>query len=103
MNNSRDIKLCTKTYTKSHVAIHMTMSGNTHGKSCELKLNDMDCNVNYHTRFSASFGTQFGVCNIIQYIFLVIFLKIIFFYRFLRFINEIVYINPWVNLTLARG
>ena len=67
MNNTRDTKLCTIIYIKSHVAIHMTMNNNTHDKPCQLKLNDMDCHINCHMRFGASFGTQFGGPSIILF------------------------------------
>ena len=53
----RDTKLYIEVCTKSQVAIHVTMSDNTHEKSYQLKLNDMNCHVNCHTRFGVSFGT----------------------------------------------
>ena len=43
----------------------MAMSSNTHGKPCQLTLNDMDCHVYYHIRFGVNFGTQFSVPIII--------------------------------------
>ena len=49
-SNTRDVKLCTKICTKSHMAIHMAMSDNTHYKLYQLKLNDMDYHVYYHMR-----------------------------------------------------
>ena len=57
MSNTRDIKLCTKICIKSYMEIHMAMSGNTHGKTCQLKLNDMDYYVYYYIGLGASFGT----------------------------------------------
>ena len=47
----------------------MTIGDNTHGNPCQLKLNDMDYHVNCHAGFGASFGTQFGVPNIISFLY----------------------------------
>ena len=63
-SNTRDTNLCTKTYTKSHVAIYI-MNGNTHDKPHQLKLNDMNRHVYCHMGFGISFGIQFSVSNII--------------------------------------
>ena len=67
-NNIRDTKLCTKTRTKSQVAICMVMNDNTHNnewqythKTCQLNLNDTNYHVNYHVRFDASFDIQFNI------------------------------------------
>ena len=64
-SNIRDTKLRTKIYIKSCIAIHMIIGGNTHDKSCLLKLNVNDCHMYCHIEFGTSFGIQFDVPNII--------------------------------------
>ena len=34
----------------------MEIDGNTHDKSCQLKLNNIDCHVNCHSGFDAQIG-----------------------------------------------
>ena len=51
MSNISDTKLYIKMYTKLHAAIHMIIDGNIHDKSCQLKLNNMNCRIYYHMRF----------------------------------------------------
>lgn len=46
-SNIRDTELYTRIYTKLFVTIHITM----HIKSCQFKLNDINCPVYYYTRF----------------------------------------------------
>ena len=46
--------------------IHTTIGANTHDKLCQLKLNDKDCHVYCHVKFSVNFFTQFGIPHIIQ-------------------------------------
>ena len=55
-----------KSYTKSHMTMHIIMSNNTHDKSCKLKLNNIDCYINCHVKFSANFNTQFSFHSIIE-------------------------------------
>ena len=55
----------------------MVMHGNTHVKSCQLKLNVMD----YHTYCHIGFDTKFDVPNIIY--------KLIYIYIYMRVMHTI--------------
>ena len=39
---------------------------NTRNKSCQLKLNDMNCYVNYHIEFDAQVSVRIVVSSIIE-------------------------------------
>ena len=65
-NNTTKAKLCIKICIKSYVIIHITMSDNTHNKSYQLKLNDINYYVYCHMRFDANFNTLFVILNIIK-------------------------------------
>ena len=54
-------KLCNKIYTKSYVTIYIIIDGNTHDKPCQLKLDDINCYVYCHIKFSINFDTKFNV------------------------------------------
>ena len=43
----------------------MAITINIRSDPSQLKLNDMDCHVNYHANFEINFGTQFSVSSII--------------------------------------
>ena len=57
-SNTRATKLCTKICT-------MATSDNTDRKIYQLKLNDINCNIYCHIRFSANFDT-YGIPSILQ-------------------------------------
>ena len=72
-SNIRDTSLytnlCTKITcdnTRGNYNSTRENDGNTHDKPCQLKLNDIDCLVNYNVRFSAQVGVQIGVSSIIE-------------------------------------
>ena len=65
-SNIKDTKLYTKICIKAHVAIHIEISGNTHTKLYQSKLNDINYYVYCYMGFSINFSTQFGVPSIIR-------------------------------------
>ena len=79
-SNIINTKLCTRICIKFHIAIHMAISGNTHYKSCKLKLNDIHCHMYYLIRFGINYRI---LCLIILVIVLRFEIEVGLIYRYL--------------------
>ena len=64
MSNIRNTNFYTNLCTKITHDSTLVNGDNTHDKSCQLKLNDMDCHGNYHVGFGVQVSAQVGVPSI---------------------------------------